>query len=399
LRAAESRHAALRLRFEPDGAAHAVDECVINKPVLFNQRGLDAADRRAQEDRVAAECIGGIDITRGPLLAAALLDRGAHEPSVLLVAVHHLVFDAISWSILADDLTAALAGTALPAPGAGFDLWCHALRRHAEGLDAQRPLWRRIEAGIAPILPRLTSGRGANLERHVAREIIRLSPAETAACKQAAGSVGTAGLPEAVLTALAVSLRPWVSGPVVLDVEGHGREAIDPALEVERTIGWFTTHYPVMLDVDARDAPRAQLDQVRQAWRSLPESGLGYGILRHLRSAEGVGRDPDVSFNFLGNLETGTASPFERFGTAHERDPAAPRRYLLVVEAFTAGGALTIELLYPRGLVADEVIASIADGMADWFDRFAEPGALQSLPEELALSADDLQALNERLGL
>jgi non-ribosomal peptide synthase protein (TIGR01720 family) len=398
LRAVESRHAALRLRFQPDGRAHGVEECVINKPVLVNQQGLDAADRRAQEDRVAAECIGSIDVARGPLVAAALLDRGAHEPSVLLVAVHHLVFDAVSWSILAEDLAAELAGTGLPAPGAGFDLWCHALQRHAERLDAQRPLWRRIEAGIAPILPRLTPERVANLEQYVAREIIRLSPAETTACKQAAGSVGRAGLPEAVLTALAASLRSWARGPLVLDVEGHGREAIDPALETERMIGWFTTHYPLALDLDAAAAPRTQLDQVRQAWRALPGSGLGYGILRYLTSAEGLGRDPDVSFNFLGNLETGPASPFERIGTAHERDPAAPRRYLLVVEAFIAGGALTIELLYPRGLVADEVIAGIADGMEDWFDRLAEPAALQALPEELALSEDDLQALTERLG-
>jgi non-ribosomal peptide synthase protein (TIGR01720 family) len=399
LRAVESRHAALRLRFQSDGAAQVAADCYINTPVLFHQQGLDAAERRAQEDRVAAERIASIDIARGPLLAAALLDRGADEPSALLIAVHHLVFDAISWSILAEDLNAELAGTPLAAPGAGFDLWCHALQRHAGRLDAQLPLWRRIEDGIAPILPRLTPGHGANLQQHVAREIIRLSPAETAACKQAAGSVGRAGLPQAVLTALATSLRPWATGPLVLDVEGHGREAIDPALEMERMIGWFTTHYPLGLDLDAAHAPRAQLDQVRQAWRALPESGLGYGVLRYLKSAEGLGRDPDISFNFLGNLETGPASPFERIGTAHERDPAAPRRYLLVVEAFTAGGALTIELLYPRALVADEVIAAIADGMEDWFDRLAEPAALQALPAELALSEDDLQALTERLGL
>jgi amino acid adenylation domain-containing protein/non-ribosomal peptide synthase protein (TIGR01720 family) len=399
LSAVESRHPALRLRFASGGTAHLAAACAVVAPIRADQTGRDAAARRAQEDGVAAECIRRVDIVRGPLLAAGLLDRGAEEPSALLIAVHHLVFDAVSWSILAADLAALLDGTVLPARGPGFDRWCHALSQHARTIDAQLPLWRGIVAQIAPVLPRLSSQAGANREGDVAREIIRLSAAETAACKAVAGRTAKAGLHDVVLAALAAALLPLSCGPVVLDVEGHGREPIDPALEPEGMIGWFTTHYPLALDLGPEDAPRAQLAAVRRAWRALPGQGLGYGVLRDLAVADGLDRDPDISFNFLGNLDTGTASPFERFGCPHERDPAAPRRYLLVVEAYTAGGALTIELLYPQDLVADAVITAIADGMESWFDRLAQPAAVQTLPAELALSPDELHAFTERLGL
>jgi amino acid adenylation domain-containing protein/non-ribosomal peptide synthase protein (TIGR01720 family) len=395
----EGRHAALRLRFGTDGAVRLAEAGAVAAPILVDQTGLDAAARRAQEDAVAAERIRRVDIASGPLLAAALLDRGADEPAALLVAVHHLVFDAISWGILALDLAALLDGAVLPAPGPGFDRWCQALSRHARTIDAERPVWQGIEARIAPILPRVVCEGAANREGRVARDIIRLPAAETAACKAAASAMGRAGLHDAVLAALVVALRPLSRGPVVIDVEGHGREAIDPALEPERMIGWFTTHYPLALDLAAADTPRAQIGAVRSAWRALPGNGLGYGVLRYLTAAEGLDRDPDVSFNFLGDLDTGTASPFERFGSPQERDPAAPRRHLLVVEAYISAGALTIELLYPQDLVSDAVISEIADGMEAWFDRFTQAATWQSLPAELALDADDLQALTERLGL
>jgi amino acid adenylation domain-containing protein/non-ribosomal peptide synthase protein (TIGR01720 family) len=399
LGAIEARHAALRLRFTPEGTAERAETCAVIAPIRVDQTGRDAAGRRAQEDAVAGECIATIDIARGPLLAAALLDRGADEPAALLIAVHHLVFDAVSWGVLAADLAALLAGPVLPAPGPGFDRWCHALSRHARTIDGELPVWRGIVARIAPLLPRLSSEAAANREGQVAREIIRLSAAETAACKAAAHGTAKAGLHDAVLAALVSALLPLAQGPVVLDIEGHGREPIDPALEPERMIGWFTTHYPLALDLAAGDAPRAQLEAVRSAWRALPGNGLGYGVLRYLAAAEGLGRDPDVSFNFLGNLDTGQASPCERFGSPHERDPAAPRRHLLVLEASIAAGALTIELLYPQDLVADAVIAGIADDMEAWFDRLTQSAAWQSLPAELAFDADDVQALTERLGL
>jgi amino acid adenylation domain-containing protein/non-ribosomal peptide synthase protein (TIGR01720 family) len=399
LRAVESRHAALRLRFAEDGNVQLAETGAVPAPIRVDQTGQDAAARRAQEDAMAAACIGQVDILSGPLLAAALLDRGKDEPSALLVAVHHLVFDAVSWSILATDLAALLDGADLPAPGAGFDRWCDTLSRHARTIDAELPVWRGIVAQITPVLPRVGPEGAANVEGQVARDIMRLSPAETAACKAFANRMSGAGLHDAVLAALAAALRPLSGGPVVIDVEGHGREPIDPALEPERMIGWFTTHYPLALDFSAAEAPRAQIEAVRSAWRALPGNGLGYGVLRYLTAAEGLGCDPDVSFNFLGNLDTGTASLFERFGSPHERDPAAPRRHLLVVEAYTSGGALTIELLYPQDLVADSVIAGIADRMEAWFDHLTQAAPWQSLPAELAFDADDLQALTERLGL
>ncbi len=401
LRAVAGRHAAFGLRFRPNKRGDMVQTCAQNAaiadPARLDQLGLDPFARRVQEDAATVKAMAHLDIAQGPLLASVLLDRGAGTASALLVVVHHLVFDAISWRVLAEELTAHLAGAPLPAAGIGFDLWCRALARHATRAAPQAPFWRRTEAAIVPILPRRGDRPDGNLEGLVRQHRLRLSAEDTAGLKRAAAEAG-AGLHDVVLAALAAALQP-AGGAVVIDVEGHGRVPIEADLATEQAIGWFTTHAPLALDLHPGVAPRRQLEAVHEAWRDLPESGLGYGVLRAMAATEGLGRDPEVSFNFLGALDSDAASPFERFGAAGERDPVAPRRHLLVVEAFTSAGALTVELLYPQELVDGAAIAAIADRMSAWCECLLQPQPQPRGAAGLMLDKDDLQALSERLGL
>ena len=134
-------------------------------PVIVED-GLEPAARQALEDALVADFSASFDLGHGPLLAAALLDRGTRTPRALLVVVHHLVFDAVSWSILAEDLVAALDPLArLPTSTAGFDAWCKTLERHAGTLDSEIAGWRGIEAQVRPILPRLVLSWGWYPER------------------------------------------------------------------------------------------------------------------------------------------------------------------------------------------------------------------------------------------
>ena len=411
LTAVIGRHPALRLRFHQLGTAmvqHRADHAALGPIATVDQAHLDCAGRRRQEDAVAADCVAGLDLANGPLLAAAMLNRGEHEPTALLIVVHHLVFDAISWRILAEDLLAELRCVPVQSPPyPGFDAWCKALNDHADRIQDQIPLWRAISATIKPILPRMTSGRGTavNCEQHVSREVIRLSVQQTGSLRRAISHVAGAGLHDGVLAALAFALASLSPGPLTLDIEGHGREPIDPRLDPGRMIGWFTTHFPLTLDLDDCSDERDQIEQIRRCWRQLPEAGLGYGLLRYLKSVDGLERDPEISFNFLGNLDLDSADDlcFERFGTAQERDPAAPRRHLLVVEGFIAGGSLTIELQYASDIVAADVINGISRAMTAWFTRLANVDGTsrpkQNLPESLQFSDGELQLLAERLGL
>jgi non-ribosomal peptide synthase protein (TIGR01720 family) len=144
---------------------------------------------------------------------------------------------------------------------------------------------------------------------------------------------------------------------------------------------------------------------VHRRWRALPAAGLGYGVLRYLRSTPGLGRDADVSFNFLGTLDLGgsTEARFERFGSAAERDPESPRRHLLVVEAFVTEGALVLELQYARTLVRRDVILEIQGAMTAWLTQLAAAEAParvdHNLPADLQLDDEEMRVLSERLGL
>jgi amino acid adenylation domain-containing protein/non-ribosomal peptide synthase protein (TIGR01720 family) len=412
LRAVIARHPALRLRFRPgaDGLLqHLCEESDLGPTPVIVEDGLERAARQALEDALVADFGSSFDLARGPLLGAALLDRGAHEPPALLVVVHHLVFDAVSWSIFAEDLVAALDPLApVPTSTAGFDAWCKTLERHARTLDGEATSWREIETQIRPILPRLATAAdaGENRERHVVREAIHLPVALTADLKRAAAEAATgAGLHDVVLAALAVALTGRTGGPVVLDIEGHGRETIDPTVEIDRTIGWFTTHFPLALALEPSRDRRRLVEEVHRAWRALPGAGLGYGVLRYLRSSAGLDRDPEVSFNFLGTLDLGGSAEarFERFGSAAERDPDAPRRHLLVVEAFVTESALVIELQYARNVVGQDVILEIRDAMTEWLEQLAAREAParvdQNLPTDLQLDDEEMRLLSERLGL
>ncbi len=399
LRQVAQRHPALRTRFPAqDGqrTQQVMANPVLDDPMTVMEQGLDDGERLALEDSVASALMTGLDLEDGRLLGAALLERGEDEDSALLIAVHHLVFDAVSWRVLAEDLVAVLAGARLPAIS-GYDQWCSAIVRAEPGYASELGFWQAIERRILPLFPIATKPR--DREGDAVRVVICLSSASTAALQQVAAAAGS-GMHHAVLAALMSSLARFRAEPVVIDMEGHGREEIDPALDMAGMIGWFTAHFPVVLELDAAADPAAQIVAMRTQWRGVPSGGRGYGTLRFLRLDPGLGRDPEVSFNFLGKLdgETGPAR-FERFGVGVERDPAAPRRYPLLVEGFLASNSLTVELIHAPGRLASAIVRSIRDDMVAWFDRACAACNTATEEDPLAFNDDDMRMLQERLGL
>jgi hypothetical protein len=100
---------------------------------------------------------------------------------------------------------------------------------------------------------------------------------------------------------------------VLLALEGHGRESIQPdqSPDVSRTVGWFTSVYPFLLEVagddpDGPDDPGEQIKRVKESLRAIPRKGMGYGVLRYLTPASGLSARPAVSFNYLGQFGGGT---------------------------------------------------------------------------------------------
>jgi non-ribosomal peptide synthase protein (TIGR01720 family) len=186
-----------------------------------------------------------------------------------------------------------------------------------------------------------------------------------------------------LLAALGQTLSAWSEQPtVLLDLEGHGRTGLAPHHDLTRTVGWFTTRYPLTLDVAGASDPVALIGRVKEQYQRVPEQGIGYGLLRYL-SADPAVRDqlaalpqPEVSFNYLSHLNQG-AIESAVFGRADEavgmlRGPTNPRRYVLDVDAFIVDGSLEVVWTYSAALHKRETIERLATQFVETLQTFAD---------------------------
>ncbi|MFF4319423.1 amino acid adenylation domain-containing protein [Streptomyces sp. NPDC001568] len=324
----------------------------------------------------------------------------------LVLVAHHVVIDGVSWRILMEDLATAwrrfTAGTPieLPPVGTSFRRWTQLLERAA--FDPDRAGYRRPLPGPDAPLGR----RALAATDTVARErttTVRVDADITAALLGELPAKFHAGVNDVLLTALAVTLARWRRDLgqrqtfAHIELEGHGREGryvadtagFEP--ELSRTVGWFTTLFPVTVDpgpaVDHTDPDRmaAALKAVKEDLARIPRNGLSYGVLRHLTGAEFDTPAPQVLFNYLGRFEAGSANDWELAHTTDQlgerRDPRMrlPRalEFNAIAEPAGAGAhELATTLSWPDGLLTDEDVSVIGAHFRDALTGLAALAAL-----------------------
>ena len=360
-----THHDAFRLRYEktPVGwrqfyAEHdrLVDFLVVNSST--------AGDETAYQR--------GFDLAAGPLLRAVLFQEA--KRSRLLLIAHHLVLDGVSWRIFLEDLVAAYENAELPARTASFLAWGNALQNLASSaeLDRELPFWRRQVDGIVDEPP--IDGVGAvrtalvniALSRDETRRLLREAPAQHGA-----------QMPELLISALAVALTQWTGGREArIDFEGHGREEV-VGLPVSRTVGWFTSLYPLKLAVSSAVA-RTALALVKAQLRDVPNHGLGYGILRWLRPGslpETTGSA--ISFNYLGQLDraggAGSMLALNDDPVGETRSPAAAPRHGIEINGRVTEGVLSFELSFCESVYRPQTVKHFADGFLAQVRTFLDP--------------------------
>ncbi|GAB2801993.1 condensation domain-containing protein [Streptomyces daliensis] len=309
--------------------------------------GLGPEALAALTERKSGEAAGQLAPDTADMTRYVWLDRGAEEEGRLLIAVHHLVVDVLSWQVLLPDLAAACAALAsgspvsLPPVPTSFGRWARELAAQAEdsSLKAQLPVWEAVLApgepqfGGRPLDPdRDTVGKGQRVRVQVPAEV-------TDELLTAVPAVFYTGTGDVLLAALTTAVAEWRAargtgaGPVVIDVEGHGREPLDGEMDLSRTVGWFTSSYPVRLDPGDIDFAEVRaggpsaghvVKRVREQLGTIPGNGLGYGLLRHLAPEAGAALaglpGASVGFNYLGTLSgTGpVAAPGGNGATGHD---------------------------------------------------------------------------------
>ncbi|MFB7631342.1 amino acid adenylation domain-containing protein, partial [Streptomyces sp. NPDC056149] len=369
----------------------------------------------------------------GGVLEAVWYDAGPGRPGRLLLVIHHLAVDAVSWRTLTADLAAAWqavttgaadGGTSpLPPVRTSYRRWAELLVADARSAEraAELPLWQEIlrtgdpQWGYRPLDPDRDTADGV-------RTLTVTLPAQwTGPLLTTVPTAFHAGINDVLLTGLALAIVGWRAergdaggSAVLLDLEGHGREQVAEHIDLSRTVGWFTSMYPVRLDpgpvnrYEARafDAPLVDraLKRVKEQLRTVPDHGIGYGLLRHLNPrTRDVLRDavtPQVGFNYLGRYAgssaAGDAGDWQLLfdgGGPRSQDPDMPVHHVLDINAYTKdlpeGPQLVAGWTWPTDLLKEEDVEELAEGWLRALRAVAEhaqsPDAGGYTPSDLPL--------------
>ncbi|MET0396505.1 MAG: condensation domain-containing protein, partial [Longimicrobiaceae bacterium] len=379
--ALEAHHDALRLRFrrDADGAwkqSHA-DAAGHRALAVLDLSGVPAAARRGAMEAAAEQVQRSLELSRGPLLRAALFERGAGQPQRLLLAIHHLVVDGVSWRVLLEDLESAYAQLArgeavrLPAKTTSWKAWAERLAEHAGSgaLADEAAYWSAGAALVVAPLP-VDDPAGEDTEARSRSVAISLGAEETGALLREVPQAYRTQVDDVLLAALAAALSRWTGeARVRIDLEGHGREeeAVG-GVDLSRTVGWFTTIYPVVLEPPRSGGPGAALKAVKEQLRAVPRRGIGYGLLRYAGGEAGaeLARAPraEVAFNYLGQLDAAVSGE-AFFALAEEpagdtADGRTPRAHRVLVTGAVRDGRLEVRIGYAEGVHRRETIERLA---------------------------------------
>ncbi|MEH2154021.1 amino acid adenylation domain-containing protein [Nostoc sp.] len=358
-------HDALRLRFvQQDGQwqqynsdASDVSLGIADLSYLPPAEQLNAIALRAD----AAQRT--LNLTDGSLMRVILFNLGK-SPARLLIVIHHLAIDGISWRILLEDLSEAYKqlevgkSIQLPAKTTSFKDWAIRLQDYARSpeLHAQRDYW--LDLMRFPIAPLPLDYAAVAQDNTVASSQIvsvYLSIEQTRALLQDVPGAYNTQINDVLLTALVQTFTRWTgSHSLLIDLEGHGREDLFEDVDLSRTVGWFTSIFPVLLKLEDRNDPGEVIKSVKEQLRRIPNRGINYGIRRYLSSDESnqlkAFPQGELSFNYLGQFDQtqlatlGWKYAQESSGSIHS--PKGQRSHLLTVNGLVVEGRLKLEWQY-----------------------------------------------------
>ncbi|MDL4819442.1 non-ribosomal peptide synthetase [Actinomadura opuntiae] len=368
--------------------------------------GLDAEKRAVVIGEQAVAARERLDPVAGMTAQLVWFDAG-NDQGRLLVVLHHLVVDGVTWRILLPDLVTAWAGGALDPVPTSFRRWAQRLTATAADREDELEDWLDIVDGPPQRLaPRALDPRVDIAAR--ARSLTVDLPADVTGpllTDVPAAYHGRAN--DVLLTGLALAVAQWRrhhgagrGTDVLIDLEGHGREDVVPGVDLSRTAGWFTSIHPVRLDAGTVDWAEVRdggasvgtaIKKVKEQLRAIPDGGIGYGLLRYGggEAAEELAEPPaaPIAFNYLGRVAPGdgdgdwTLAPEE---TPAGEDPRMPVAHVLEINAVTrdaAGGpVLSATWTWPGGLLEEAAVRELADA---WFT------ALRGLVAHVAAAGDD----------
>ena len=362
-------HDVLRSRvIEEEGQfQHQIDKVSGDVKVLH----IDAGDRRGQDflnfvQGKASDSQAGFVLANGQLLLTLNI-VSTHMQALVLIA-HHVLVDTVSWSILLEDLQALLADPngSLPEKTFSYRHWQQEQRDSiSDKLTAQLSYWQQQVS--QPVLLPVKGARGDNKAKWLSQASVSLPTAQTRLLKEQMTQSFGSNMQQVIVTALlqAVSQQYNLDG-LTIKLEGHGRGTAKS--DISRTVGWFTSLYPLTLNVVAGDMGQIILG-VKEQLKTVPDQGEAYGILRYLADSEEVRNSlhceqAAVTVNYLGDLGNGESLDTDWFAPILDIANQISDEYdldsQLGLSGFISQGQLHLSLNFSTQLFDQTEIQSLA---------------------------------------
>ncbi len=386
-------------------AQHDMLRAVLKEDKLFVREAaavITVEEYEAEEKDVRALCLeiqDHIDIKTAMLRAALIHTQDGDK---LFFAAHHLIVDGVSWRILSADLEAAYEGllrtgaAQLPAKTASYVAYAQALQNYREGyrLEQEIPYWNRVQERLLSLpvshmkdFDRSFSSVSVSMDREATAKLIRSD-------REKLGLTVNDVLLAAVARAYC---RAKNCSALSVQMEGHGRENIAEGLALDRTIGWFTSIYPVVFEQITADADLKQdLIRVKETLHRVPDKGVGYGVLRYLEGAQKTDYSREetaqLGFNYLGEMDAEQAAEglfaVENsigIGTdeEHQKNRFCPDMDL---NSMITDGSFTLTISYNEALYTKEEARKLADAIFEELGRLAD--FVDSCEEKIVTASD-----------
>ena len=408
-----AHHDALKLRFSKTDKGWQQEFTELESIELVTWVDLTALSEGEQAEAIvthADKLQASLDLENGPLVNVMGFDLGGRRPGQLLIVMHHLVVDGLSWRILLEDLLLAYRqgneGVLFPPKTSSFKHWSLCLQSTVAQCEDKntRQYWQDIPQGLTIPIDHCT---GENIAAKAAKVAVALSPQDTYALVQEVPSTYNTQINDVLLTALVQVFASWTGeSSLLLTLENHGRhpEVLGAELNLARTVGWFTCLHPVYLQLMGGDLSE-QLKAIKGQLRQLPHQGLSYGLLRYGLEVEGLAVDPPVSFNYLGQFDAllAEAEGFRLLSTSGATSSHQNRRsHLLDINGWIRNSQLQLEWTYSQNHHDRTTVEGLAqkylEALQQLINHCQKAEVKGYTPEDFNLVTLDQAALDAVLG-
>ena len=335
-------------------------------------QGLDDEALRKFIEKDATGVQNSLDICTGDVFKTRLYQAAQGSARFLLMVAHHLVIDGISWRIILDDLNQLLnqfgSGEApqLSPKTVSFKDWANRIKEKAlsDTMQKNRVYWSAFSSYPLTVLP-LKKQPGENTAATTRSISMVLSEKDTKLILRGIHKTYNTHIDDILLSALFLTLSKWLKlEQVMIDIERHGREPLFEDMDISRTIGWFTTMMPLLLNADQPGDTGSVIKSVKEILRNIPDNGAGFGMLKYLAAhpeAPGYPLNAPVLFNYLGQADTQIGGWKESgidIGPLY--DPESPRTHMLEIIGIYTAGQLRFKWNYSSALHATATIKKLA---------------------------------------